>query len=267
MPSRKYQPYLDPEAYRAPLLAILRAIVAAPSLDAKALTAILRQYPKDGTGFFRREDLVRAYRTFAGQDGLPPFDPAVLERIRLKPARTASGVTPVTVLTKPFPCPGECIFCPNDVRMPKSYLSQEPGALRAEQNSFDPYLQTFIRLQAYHNTGHPVDKIEMIVLGGTWSFYPESYQVWYVKRIFDALNAFSQGPEVARAEAERVEDLLRAAVPAPPGQQPHPRHGGRRAPGADLQPGRAGRLPGGDGPLPRGGGLLHHRDAGAHPGR
>ena len=210
MPSRKYQPYLDPEAYREPLLAILRAIVAAPSLDAKALTAILRQHPKDGTGFFRREDLVRAYRAFAGQDGLPPFDPAVLERLRLKPARTASGVTPVTVLTKPFPCPGECIFCPNDVRMPKSYLSQEPGALRAEQNSFDPYLQTFIRLQAYHNTGHPVDKIEMIVLGGTWSFYPESYQIWYVKRIFDALNDFSQGPEVARAEAERVEGQLRA---------------------------------------------------------
>jgi elongator complex protein 3 len=114
------------------------------------------------------------------------------------------------VLTKPFPCPGECIFCPNDVRMPKSYLSQEPGALRAEQNSFDPYLQTVIRLQAYHNTGHPVDKIEMIVLGGTWSFYPESYQVWYVKRIFDALNDFSQGPDVARAEADRIEELLRA---------------------------------------------------------
>ncbi len=209
MPSRKFQPYLDPDTYREPLIAILRELVAAPDLDARAIQQALRRHPRDGSGFFRREDLVRAYRAYAGADGLPPFDPAVLERIRLKPARTASGVTPVTILTKPFPCPGECIFCPNDVRMPKSYLSQEPGALRAEQNSFDPYLQTVIRLQAYHNTGHPVDKIEMIVLGGTWSFYPESYQVWYIKRVFDALNDFSRGPEVARAEAHRVEALLK----------------------------------------------------------
>ncbi|MDQ7033831.1 MAG: hypothetical protein Q9P01_03050 [Anaerolineae bacterium] len=87
-------------------------------------------------------------------------------KLRRKPMRTISGVTPVTVLTKPFPCPGECIFCPNDVRMPKSYLSDEPGAQRAEQNSFDPYLQTYVRLLTYYNMGHPTDKIEVIVLGG-----------------------------------------------------------------------------------------------------
>jgi elongator complex protein 3 len=102
-------------------------------------------------------------------------------------------VTPVTVLTKPFPCPGTCIFCPNDVRMPKSYLSDEPGAQRAEQNGFDPYLQTMIRLQTYRNLGHPTDKIEVIVLGGTWSFYPETYQIWFIKRIFDALHDFGAG--------------------------------------------------------------------------
>jgi elongator complex protein 3 len=128
----------------------------------------------------------------------------VLERLRLKPMRTASGVTPVTVLTKPFPCPGECIFCPNDVRMPKSYLSDEPGAQRAEQNSFDPYLQTYTRLATYHNTGHPTDKIEVIILGGTWSFYPETYQIWFVKRIFDALHDFGSGIDRRR----EVEDAL-----------------------------------------------------------
>ena len=103
-----------------------------------------------------------------------------------------SGVTPLTLLTKPFPCPGTCIFCPNDVRMPKSYLADEPGAQRAEKNAFDPYLQTWMRLQTYHNLGHSTEKIEIIILGGTWSFYPETYQIWFVKRIFDALHDYGQ---------------------------------------------------------------------------
>ena len=87
----------------------------------------------------------------------------------------------ITVITKPYPCPGQCIFCPNDVRMPKSYLSMEPGAQRATQNAFDPYAQTMSRLIALHFNGHPVDKVELIVLGGTWSSYPERYQIWFIK--------------------------------------------------------------------------------------
>jgi elongator complex protein 3 len=114
----------------------------------------------------------------------------ILPFIKMKETRTVSGVTPVTVLTKPFPCPGKCIFCPNDVRMPKSYLSDEPGAQRALSNKFDPYLQSFNRLLAFKNTGHPTSKIELLILGGTWSSYPEEYQIWFVKRCFDALNDF-----------------------------------------------------------------------------
>ena len=97
------------------------------------------------------------------------------------------------MLTKPYPCPGKCVFCPNDVRMPKSYLKDEPGAQRAAANRFDPYLQTWNRLQAFRAIGHPTDKIELIVLGGTWSFYPEPYQIWFAKRCFDALNDFGAG--------------------------------------------------------------------------
>lgn len=218
---RKFKPELDLSAYQEPLLAILTDLIAAPEITAKTLNKILRDYPKDGTGLFRREDVVRAYRTFAGTNGLPPFDPAVLERIRLKPTRTRSGVTPVTVLTKPYPCPGECIFCPNDVRMPKSYLSGEPGAQRAEQNSFDPYLQTYTRLRAYYNTGHPTDKIEMIILGGTWSFYPESYQIWFIKRVFDALNDFGQGVDYAETQFNAVEVALQTASQLHPDNNTH----------------------------------------------
>ncbi|MEO8395233.1 MAG: tRNA uridine(34) 5-carboxymethylaminomethyl modification radical SAM/GNAT enzyme Elp3 [Chloroflexota bacterium] len=185
---------LDLNQHHDALIALLRDIISHPLLSKSDLEKLMRAHARtDRTQVFSRNELIRAYREFAESGDLPPYDPAVLERLRMKPIRTSSGVTPVTVLTKPFPCPGECIFCPNDIRMPKSYLSDEPGAQRAEQNSFDPYLQTMSRLTAYYNTGHPTDKIEVIILGGTWSFYPETYQIWFVKRIFDALHDFGAG--------------------------------------------------------------------------
>jgi elongator complex protein 3 len=199
MMTKKYRPPLELGRYREPLIAILHEVVQRPNLTHTQLLHLLKAHPKDGQGVFNKNDLIQAYREFAGSDGLPPFDPDVVARLRLKPVRTMSGVTPVTVLTKPFPCPGECIFCPNDVRMPKSYLADEPGAQRAGQNSFDPYLQTYSRLTALHDGGHPTDKIEAIILGGTWSFYPETYQIWFVKRIFDALHDFGHGLDQSTA--------------------------------------------------------------------
>ena len=114
-------------------------------------------------------------------------DGVLLERIRMKPMRTLSGVTTVTVLTKPYPCPGKCIFCPTDVRMPKSYLPDEPGAMRALEHQFDPYQQVEARIQALKNLGHPTDKIELLILGGTWSAYRRDYQEWFVQRCLEAL--------------------------------------------------------------------------------
>lgn len=202
---------------REPLVSILLEVIAAPEkLNEKQFNKLIRRYPRaNGAGMYSHSELIYAYRELAGTHGLPPFDPAIInERLRRKPVRTSSGVTPVTVLTKPFPCPGECIFCPNDVRMPKSYLSDEPGAQRAEQNSFDPYLQTYSRLETYYNIGHPTDKIEIIVLGGTWSFYPESYQIWFIKRIFDAMHDFGNG-------IDRTEEVNQALLAA---SQLHPQN-------------------------------------------
>ena len=190
---RKYE--LDVEEHREQLIPLLKVILANPTrLSSREHQQLMRRYPKPaGAGFYSLANLVDAWRVFAGQDDVPEFDEALLFKLRRKPIRSMSGVTPVTVLTKPFPCPGTCIFCPNDVRMPKSYLADEPGAQRAEKNAFDPYLQTYMRLQTYHNLGHSTDKIEVIILGGTWSFYPETYQIWFVKRIFDALRDFGKG--------------------------------------------------------------------------
>ena len=119
----------------------------------------------------------------------------------MKPTRSQAGVTVVTVLTKPYPCPGKCIFCPTDVRMPKSYLPDEPGAMRAERHAFDPYEQTTARIQALEQIGHPAEKIELLILGGTWSSYRRDYQEWFVKRCFDGMN----GVEAASlTEAQQI---------------------------------------------------------------
>jgi len=206
MPSRGPVQDFDPEPHRPQLTAAIRAIQAeaggnpARPLGKPAMDAILRRHPRDGVGFFSRSELIAGYRAFAGGGAFELDEASFVACVQMRPVRTQSGVTPVTVLTKPFPCPGKCVFCPNDVRMPKSYLSIEPGCQRAESNGFDPYLQTYSRLLAFRAIGHPTDKAELIVLGGTFSFYPKPYRIWFVKRCFDALNDFGAGRD-GRAEA------------------------------------------------------------------
>ena len=133
----------------------------------------------------------------------------LVRTLQVKPRRTASGVATVTVLTKPWPCSSACLYCPNDIRMPKSYLADEPACQRAERNWFDPYLQVMARLNTLHQMGHVVDKVELIVLGGTWSDYPAGYQVWYAHELFRALNDF--GSEAAAAQCEARRELYRRA--------------------------------------------------------
>lgn len=136
--------------------------------------------------------------------GVSPAEEALLVRtLQVKPRRTASGVATVTVLTKPWPCSSACLYCPNDVRMPKSYLHDEPACQRAERNWFDPYLQVTARLRTLHQMGHVTDKVELIVLGGTWSDYPEAYQIWYMHELFRALNDMSCETTVERKSETR----------------------------------------------------------------
>ena len=155
------------------------------------VTQTLRNHPlADGSGYLNKSMLVTLYNEMVAA-GEMEVDAHLLERIRMKPMRTLSGVTTVTVLTKPYPCPGKCIFCPTDVRMPKSYLPDEPGAMRAVEHQFDPYAQVRSRITQLESLGHPTDKIELLILGGTWSSYKRDYQEWFVKRCFDAMNDFA----------------------------------------------------------------------------
>ncbi len=112
--------------------------------------------------------------------------------LRKRAIRSLSWIVPVQVLTKPWPCPGQCIFCPNDPWMPKSYIKSEPGAMRAWLNQFDPMKQVYNRLQSLTTTGHQTDKIEMIILGWSWDAYPRDYKIDFVKQLYDACNTFSE---------------------------------------------------------------------------
>ncbi len=181
-----YESWLKAREYTPEMLALARKVLEEVRRGRKVFDA-LRHHPLPEGGYLGKHVLVAAYRELVDR-GEWEADPALLARIRMKPVRTLSGVTTVTVLTKPYPCPGKCIFCPTDVRMPKSYLPDEPGARRALQHEFDPYSQVSARLEALEAVGHPTDKIELLILGGTWSSYRRDYQEWFIRRCFDAMN-------------------------------------------------------------------------------
>jgi elongator complex protein 3 len=175
----------------------------------KPVEAALRDHLWN-TAPLHKSALVAAYNELVESGEWEP-DEELLVAIRLKPVRTLSGVTTVTVLTKPYPCPGECIFCPDDVRMPKSYLPDEPGAMRAVEHNFDPYDQVASRLEALASVGHPTDKIELLILGGTFSSYRRDYQAWFVERCFQAMNASHHG-EYREDQKEISVDSVRSMV-------------------------------------------------------
>ncbi|MGB9743410.1 MAG: elongator complex protein 3 [Minisyncoccales bacterium] len=114
--------------------------------------------------------------------------PFIESLLRTRPIRSLSGIVNISVLTKPYPCPGQCLYCPLENNIPKSYVSGEPAVDRAKNLNYDPYRQTQKRIEALKLEGHPTDKIELRIVGGTWSFYPKKYQVWFIKRCFDACN-------------------------------------------------------------------------------
>jgi len=111
------------------------------------------------------------------------------ENVVKKPVRTISGVTPLTVVLKPRKCDhGTCIYCPGGDYVPQSYTNKSPAIMRALALQFDPYAQVKNRLYVLNKMGHPTDKIELIILGGTFLQYPKDYQYDFIKKCYDALN-------------------------------------------------------------------------------
>lgn len=120
----------------------------------------------------------------------PPLLKGMIRILRKRAVRTMSGIAPVAVLVKPFACPGKCAYCPTEKNVPQSYLSNEPAVMRAIGCDYDPYKQVQLRLRALEANGHEPTKIELIVIGGTWSVLPEKYKFWYIANLFAAANDY-----------------------------------------------------------------------------
>ncbi|WP_297672844.1 elongator complex protein 3 [Slackia sp.] len=181
------------------LLEIIEEIRRGTVVDHKVLARILHEHNKDlkdNRDHFAKKHLLPYYfnakntkeELWRSWNVDEQTERALIAALQMKPRRTASGVATITVITKPWFCGNDCLYCPNDVRMPKSYLHNEPACQRAERNWFDPYLQVASRLRALSQMGHPTDKIELIVLGGTWDDYPSEYRTWFMAELFRALN-------------------------------------------------------------------------------
>jgi elongator complex protein 3 len=188
-PTRQQRRWMELRHYTPEQLETAR-LVLEEVRSGREVWQAMRSHPLKAGGYIPKHVLVAVYQQ-AVTEGSLAEDPALLARIRMKPVRTLSGVTTVTVLTRAHPCPGECIFCPDEAHMPKSYLPDEPGARRAVQHGFDPFEQVHARIEALQAVGHPTDKIELLILGGSWDAYPREYQESFVQRCFDAMNGTS----------------------------------------------------------------------------
>ena len=187
----------------------------AAALSPDALETIIRRHNRsirDNAQHFSKKKVLDFY--FTVKESEPErwrswsidnaLERRLLATLRVKPRRTSSGVATITVITKPHACTSACLYCPNDVRMPKSYLADEPACQRAERTWFDPYLQVAARLRSLAHMGHVTDKVELIVLGGTWDDYPEHYRIWFIAELFRALNEGGSPEMQASIEQRRA---------------------------------------------------------------
>lgn len=166
---------------------------------------------KSGKSFFKKDELLAVYKFLLSQRKIRRNK--LLERLLiLKSVRSLSGIVVVSLLTKPYACPGECLYCPTEKGAPKSYLVNEPAVARAVMCNYDPYLQVQSRLTALKNIGHPTDKINIRIIGGTWSYYPRQYQTWFIKEIYRAVNNFPKATNKTRRPSQNICNLEKVQI-------------------------------------------------------
>ena len=122
------------------------------------------------------------------EEGKYSINDNILRLLTKQSTRSISGITAITILLKPWPCQADCVYCPTEARMPKSYLSGEPGVMRAILNRWDAKKQVKTRVKALQLMGHDTSKNELIILGGTWQNYPKKYREEFVQRMYEGLN-------------------------------------------------------------------------------
>lgn len=204
---------------------IIHEMLATPMATPDDFTKFVRQAQRTHHLTLPHAQLLYAYRTLVKSGQITP-NPHYETFMKAKSVRSQSGVMVVTVLTSPWPetaeqeygkdhdarladqfnkddqmvglskkfkhfsCKYDCFYCPAEPGMPRSYLMKEPAVARGNQHRFDAVAQFRDRGQCYLVNGHPFDKIELLVLGGTWSSYPADYQETFIRDLYYAANTF-----------------------------------------------------------------------------
>lgn len=155
----------------------------------KALGRLRKKYKTDN----KKSMLLAGYRLLLAEGSIAPY-PLLDSFLVSKGTRSQSGVLVITVFTSAYPdgqkfsCKWNCYYCPNEPGQPRSYLLNEPGVRRANRLEFDAYAQFEDRVRSLVQIGHPADKVELLVLGGTWESYPEAYRERFIRDLFYAAN-------------------------------------------------------------------------------
>jgi len=184
---------------------IIRELIKTGAKTQDDLALIKRRVAKKHDAFLPKNiNLLKTYHRLIRNKSIKKSK--TLETVlRVRPVRSLSGIVNVSVLTKPYPCPGKCIYCPSQENVPKSYLNNEPAVMRAILNKYDPFQQVITRIKALDDNGHPTDKVELRIIGGTWSFYPRAYQTYFIKRCLDACNNNNKKNKKRKAKGENLE--------------------------------------------------------------
>ena len=176
----------------------------------KELNIYLLQKRKKQKRQHSLSDLLHGYRLLCEKE--PSLANINIKKLlKKKSSRTSSGVVVCAVVMSPYPngqkfsCEFDCKYCPQEPGQPRSYLKQEPGVLRANRNKFDPKAQLWDRLNTYYDIGHPTDKLEIIVLGGTWSSYPKNYRMGFIRDIYYAATNFNK--KLHQEELPKIDTL------------------------------------------------------------
>ncbi len=143
--------------------------------------------------------LLEAYQNLVKKKSIKS-DPRLEQFLQKASIRNLSGIAVITSMVKSFYCPGKCVYCPTEIRMPKSYISTEPAAARALQLNFSPYEQMQRRIDMLEKNGHKCDKIEYIIKGGTWNAYPIRYQYWFILESFKACNNLTRQKPISQTK-------------------------------------------------------------------
>lgn len=167
---------------------IIHELLKQKEISSLALSNAKRKIAKENkTNCPTNSSILQVYHNLIENKRIKP-NRKLENSLKTRPIRSLSGIVNVSVLSKPFPCPGKCTFCPNEKNIPKSYLSGEPAVERAKRLKYNSYIQTIKRIELLEKNGHNAEKIDLRVIGATWSSYTLKYRIWFIKNCFDACN-------------------------------------------------------------------------------